>query len=260
LILDRLRTVVAEKAAAVAACGAGFTPEAYSLALATARLAAQEPPKAPQATTYSEADVGHPELFEALKAWRAEKAAEEGVAHFRVLHQKTLIQIAVHLPDSIGALKAVKGIGDKLAERYGEQLVALVAAYRQKHGIEAVILPDPSPAKARPRPKKATAAKVDTKQLSLELFEKGLNISQIAAQRGLATATIEGHLAHWVAQGRLTIDRVVTEDARQAIEKGVVDWDGVSYKVLKESLDKAVSYGEIKLVLAHLKWRASRVP
>jgi hypothetical protein len=258
LTLDGLRTAVAEKSAAVAACGDGFTPEAYSRALATARLAVQEPPKAPQAPTYSEADVGHPELFEALKTWRAAKAAEEGVPHFRVLHQKTLIQITVHLPDTIGALKAVKGIGDKLAERYGEELVALVAAYRQKHDIEAVILPDPRPTKSRSTPKKAATPKVDTKQLSLELFEKGLNISQIAAQRCLAASTIEGHLAHWVAQGRLTIDRVVAEDARNAIEQGVTHWDGVSYKVLKDSLDRTVSYGEIKLVLAYLKYREGR--
>jgi hypothetical protein len=258
--LEGLRTVVAEKSAAVAACGEGFSPEAYSLALATARLAVQEPPKAPQAPTYSEADVGHPELFETLKTWRAEKAAEEGVAHFRVLHQKTLVQIAVHLPDTITALKTVRGIGDRLAERYGAELVTLVAAYRQKHGIETVLLPEPSPTAAPPKPKKAAGPKVDTKQLSLDLFEQGLDISQIAAQRGLATSTIEGHLAHWVAQGRLAIDRVVTEDAHRAIERGVADWDGVSYKELKDSLDRAVSYGEIKLVLAHQKWKANQEP
>jgi ribonuclease D len=202
--------------------------------------------------------VGHPALFEALRAWRAEKAAEEDVPHFRVLHQKTLIQIAVHLPDTISALKTVKGIGDKLAERYGEELVGLVGAYRQKHGIEAVILPEPSPAKAPPKPKKTDEPKVDTKQLSLDLFEQGLDISQIAAKRNLVTSTIEGHLAHWVAKGRLTIDRVIPDEVRDAIEQGAADWDGVSYKVLKESLDREVSYGQIKLVLAHLKWQASQ--
>jgi ribonuclease D len=194
-------------------------------------------------------------LFEALRAWRAETVAEEGVPHFRVLHQKTLIQIAVHLPDTIQALKIVKGIGDKLAERYGEELVALVGAYRRKHGIEAVILPDPSPIEAQPERRKETAPKVDTKQLSLELFEQGLDISQIAAKRGLVTSTIEGHLAHWVAQGRLAIDQIVKAEVQKAIEKGVTDWDGISYSELKDSLDREVSYGEIKLVLAHQKWQ-----
>ena len=246
------------KGAGVTVCGDGFSPEAYTRALATAAMGVGEPPAAPKAATYSEADVGHPELFEALKAWRTEKAAEESVPAYRVLHQKTLVQIAVHLPDSLTELKRVKGIGDRLAERYGEELVMLVGDYRRKHGIEAVILPDPPPATAASKPKAPSAPKIDTKQLTLDLFEQGLDIAGIATARELATSTIEGHLAHWVAEGRLAIGRVVAEEARAAIEGGVAHWDKVSYKELKDSLDRAVSYGEIKLVLAHLKFREAQ--
>jgi hypothetical protein len=255
LTMEDLRSTVVLKTAAVAACGAGFSPAAYSRAVATAALAMKEVPKKPPQPTYTEADVGHPELFEALKTWRSEKAAAEGVAHYRVLHQRTLVQIAVHLPDSLAALKAVKGIGDRLAERYGEELVALVADYRKAHGIEAVILPDPPLVETQNPPHKVPKPKVDTKQLSLDLFEQGLDIAQIAEKRGLVTSTIEGHLAHWVAQGRLGIGRVVADEVRRAIETGITGWDQVSYKELKERLDRDVSYGEIKLVLADLKWK-----
>jgi uncharacterized protein YpbB len=136
--------------------------------------------------------------------------------------------------------------------------VALVSDYRKKRGIETVILPDPPPVAPAPRPKKPAAQKIDTKQLTLDLFEQGLDIDGIAAERGLATSTIEGHLAHWVAEGKLEVGQIVADEARAAIEKGVADWDKVSYKVLKDSLDKAVSYGEIKLVLAHLKFSEAR--
>ncbi len=256
--LQQLREIVAVKSAAVSACREGFSPEDYTRALATAAMAVDEAPPAPKVATYSEADVGHPEVFEALKAWRTRKAAEENVPPYRVLHQKTLIQIAVHLPDSLTELKRIKGIGDRLAERYGEALVALVSDYRKKRGIETVILPDPPPVAPAPRPKKPAAQKIDTKQLTLDLFEQGLDIDGIAAERGLATSTIEGHLAHWVAEGKLEVGQIVADEARAAIEKGVADWDKVSYKVLKDSLDKAVSYGEIKLVLAHLKFSEAR--
>lgn len=247
-IMEDLRTTCAVKSAVMAVCGEGFSPEACSRALAQAITTAAPAPKAASQPTYTEADVGHPALFDALKAWRNTEAKAQGLPAYRILHQKTLVQIAVHLPDTLSALKRVKGIGDRLSERYGEALVAVVSRYRKTHGIETVALPDPPP-------QPAAASRIDTKQLSLDLFEQGRDIAQIAAERHLARATIEGHLAHWVATGRLAIDRIVAKDVRAAIEMGVHGWDRVSYKGLRDRLDRSVGYGEIKLVLAHLKWR-----
>ena len=103
-----------------------------------------------RAPTYTEADIAHPELFQILKDWRSRTAEAEGVAAFRVLHQKTLIQIAVHLPDTLAALQRIKGMGKRLTERYGELLVDMVAEYRREKEIETVILPRPaSPEKTR---------------------------------------------------------------------------------------------------------------
>lgn len=243
--LKQLARATAVKLAAVKSCGNGFSPSRYLRALSTAAIDAG--PSRPEARqpAYSEADIAHPELFQALKAWRQNKAAAQGVAHFQVLHQKTLIQIAIHLPDSLTALKRVKGIGKGLAAKYGEELVALVADYRRKHGIEKVVLPD--------SPSAIPASKPDTKTISLEMFSKGLTIPQIAEQRGLVTGTIESHLAFFVEQGELAIDAVVPDKKREAIEKKFADCSGDSYKELKTALGDDYSYGEIKLVLAHLK-------
>ena len=54
---------------------------------------------------------------------------------FTYMHQKTLVQIAVNLPDSLSALAGIKGIGKRLAEKYGAELVALVSAYRRENNI-----------------------------------------------------------------------------------------------------------------------------
>jgi superfamily II DNA helicase RecQ len=70
------------------------------------------------------------------------KAKEQGVAHFQILHQRVLIQIAVSLPDNRKELKKIKGVGKKTLEKYGEQLLEMVTAYRKKHGIERVTLPE----------------------------------------------------------------------------------------------------------------------
>ena len=66
-------------------------------------------------------------IFEALRAWRAEKARDQGVPAYVILHDKTLAELAVQRPRSTNALLTIPGIGLAKAERYGEALLALFA-------------------------------------------------------------------------------------------------------------------------------------
>ena len=89
--------------------------------------------KKSQAPDYSESDIEHPELFQLLKDWRSRTAEEKGLARFQILHQRVLIQIVVNLPDSRTKLRKINGVGKKTIEKYGEDILALVASYRKKH-------------------------------------------------------------------------------------------------------------------------------
>lgn len=130
-----LKQAVAEKLAGILSCRDGFQPGRYLRALSMAAMAAARPKAGQSIIVYTEADVGHPELFDSLRQWRKEKSDAEGVAQFRILHQKTLVQIAVRLPRTIKSLKEIKGIGPRLAEKYGSELTALVRDYCLKHNI-----------------------------------------------------------------------------------------------------------------------------
>ncbi len=258
---ERLRQETSVKLAGVMSCRNGFSPGGYLRALSVAAMMDE---KKPQATSkaaspaYSEADVGHPELFEALRQWRKRKAADERIASYQVLHQKTLVQIAVHLPDTIADLKRIKGIGNRLAARYGEELVSMVADYRRKHGISEVILPDPAATETPEKSRAGPVMKEDTKAITLTLFRQGLNILQIASERGLAASTIEGHLAHWVSMGALKVDQVMDEVKKRTIERQIARMQGEPLSTLKAALGDDFSYGEIKLVLAHLELMEQR--
>jgi hypothetical protein len=252
--LKLLREECSVKRAGVLACRDGFSPGTYLRALSTAAMAAGQPKPKAASVTYTQADVGHPELFEALRQWRKEKAAEEGVAHYQILHQKTLVQIAVHLPASLADLKAIKGIGKRLAARFGEELIGLVSDYRRKHGIQTVALPEPAAPTPPPEPKTAPVVKEDTKKASFELFQASLSIPQIAAQRGLSIQTIEKHLAFYVTHGELPLCRLVSDEIRRAIEDQVTVLGTISLKELKTALGDGCSYADIKMVIAHLQW------
>jgi ATP-dependent DNA helicase RecQ len=65
-------------------------------------------------------------LFDALRGWRADKAREQGVPAYVILHDRTLHELATLRPQSLTALLDVPGIGLAKAERYGEYLLELL--------------------------------------------------------------------------------------------------------------------------------------
>jgi GTPase SAR1 family protein len=263
-----LQEETAVKLAAIQCCATGFSSAKYLRAISAAEIEAT--PKTErdrkrekgQATAplYSEADIDHPELFQTLREWRAEKAKEAGVPHFHILHQKTLIQIVVNLPDTIESLTKIKGIGKKLTERYGQELVAMVSDYREKNNILEVVLPtviDAQP-KEPTKPNGSEPLKIETKKLSFELFEQGMTPAQIATERDLVLSTIESHLAHFVAKGEVAVDRMLPPEKRQVIEEKLQQMPDRKLSEIKLALGGDYTYGEIKIVQAYLQYQAAK--
>jgi ATP-dependent DNA helicase RecQ len=66
-------------------------------------------------------------LVAELKAWRTRRAREDGVPAYVVLHDTTLSELAARRPGSAAELAAVKGLGPTKIERYGEELLDVLA-------------------------------------------------------------------------------------------------------------------------------------
>jgi len=66
--------------------------------------------------------------FAALKAWRGEVARAHNVPAYVVFHDATLAQMAQERPASLEALAAIGGVGTKKLERYGEELLRVLAS------------------------------------------------------------------------------------------------------------------------------------
>ena len=61
--------------------------------------------------------------FEALRAWRSERARADAVPAYVVAHDATLRSIAEAQPGSLAALGLVKGMGPARLERYGAEIL-----------------------------------------------------------------------------------------------------------------------------------------
>lgn len=71
--------------------------------------------------------------FEALRAWRRERASEQHVPPYVIFQDKTLLEIAQAQPRDLTALAALPGVGQSKLDRYGKGVLETLAK-----GLESV--------------------------------------------------------------------------------------------------------------------------
>jgi len=103
--------------------GLSFGPAAKAILKGDERLIIAVPPKRVRRVRGSSPDLPHDPVFEALRAWRRERAKELGVPPYVIFHDSTLRDVAARKPGSLNALSVIDGIGDTKLERHGESLL-----------------------------------------------------------------------------------------------------------------------------------------
>ena len=71
---------------------------------------------------------GDSPLLGALRTWRTERARTDAVPAFVVAHDSTLAAIADARPATLAALRRIKGMGPLKLERYGTEILDVIAA------------------------------------------------------------------------------------------------------------------------------------
>lgn len=201
-------------------------------------------------------DILYPKLYKALQEWRRQKSAELTLPAYTILQQKALICMANSMPDTMKTLIDIPYFGKISAEKYGEELLAIIQHYIQEHGHELKERPTPISrtelekqlkAEAKAEREKNKPPKVDTKEQTYLLYQEGKSIDEIATLRMLSRTTIEGHLAHYISLGKLPLSEFVSGEKVRRIRALL---PATSLTEVKEKLGDDVSYGEIRMVMA----------
>lgn len=192
------------------------------------------------------------DLLQQLKQLRKEIATEENVPAYIILSDVTLIELATYLPQNKTDLMKISGFGEVKVDRYGSKIWKKIEEYCHERNLTSRM-----ELKSPKRIRKERKEKVtDTKQQSFELFRDGKSIQQIAELRNLSTSTIEGHLAFYIAEGTLRLEDIIDDMEKiEAIKDIVKKIGGATLTPIKEVLGDGYSYGEIKMVIAHLEWQ-----
>lgn len=93
----------------------------------------------------------------------------------------------------------------------------------------------------------------ETIRLYREMKDPGL----IAVERNLTVGTIEEHIAKGIRQGLMNISEILEEDEVQKIS-GLFPQDltNIKLRTIKDNAPSEVSFGQLKIVLAHLQRRS----
>ena len=110
---------------------------------------------------------------------------------------------------------------------------------------------------SRPSPRAAAAPaapKTNTVDETYALYEQGLTVEEICAQRGLTEITVEGHLADCILRGRpFDVSQFVSAEDREHVERAAARLGTERLKPLREALPRHITYRMIRFVVADLQ-------
>lgn len=247
--VEKLELDIAIRNACLKICQDGFNVKKYLETRAKASI--EEPAKPKGFRDRDEAFKGiieHPEVYKLLNMWRMAKASELRTGVHRVLSQKNMANLANNLPTTMVQLFSLKGIGHKKLEKYGDEILDIIIAYCVDKNL---------PVKQQEEKvfRKTPKVVVDSKRISLELFENGKSVDEIAKERSMAVSTIEGHLAWFVGSGHLNINKLVSADKVELISQYLHEYNSSGLGFVKSKLGDQVTFSELRFVMNHLKYK-----
>jgi hypothetical protein len=96
------------------------------------------------------------------------------------------------------------------------------------------------------------AEKGSTKLITLEFYQKGLSVIEIAKQRGITTGTVENHLADFISNGQVNVFDFLSQRDIDEIQKAIIELDTTDLKPIKVKMGEALSYSQVKMGLSYL--------
>lgn len=191
-------------------------------------------------------------LYDRLRRLRKKIADEQSVPPYVIFQDSTLKLMAQVQPQTLVEFGQLSGIVSAKVEQYGQTFINEIQSYRQEQGLSLSTNTFVKNSKNNSRNSDSPSY---TSLMSLELFQQGFSLKEVADQRNLKTTTVLGHLAETLEMGKtLDIDRLISPERQQNIVEAIEKLsDSNALKPIYEYLKEEYTYDEIRLVRAW--WR-----
>ncbi len=177
-------------------------------------------------------------LLERLRKLRKQIADAHSVAPYVVFADSSLRLMAQQQPQTLEAFAKISGVVTNKVNQYGDKFVSEIRAFCQEQK-----LPVPLPA--------------NTHMVTLQYYQQGLSVEEIAQKRGFTPRTIVTHLSELLEMKQpVDLNQLVVPERQKTILQGIQAVGEGSLKTIREHLGEEYSYEEIQLVRAW--WRREK--
>lgn len=189
-------------------------------------------------TTYNPRKAEAELLFEKLRKLRKQIADHNSLAPYMIFADSSLKLMAQLRPKNITDFANLSGVNEYKAQQYGDRFISTILEFNEQHKLP-VSLPSKS------------------QMTTLQLHQQGLNLKEIAEQRGFAVSTISNHLSELIEMNQpVALNKLVTADKQQVIIKAIEQFGDLTLKTIRDALGENYSYSEISLVRGW--WRSQK--
>lgn len=193
-------------------------------------------------------------LFNRLHKLRKQYADANKVPPYVIFADSSLRLMAQQQPQTLAQFAQISGVGARKLAQYGEMFTGEIRAFRAESGLSVQTESDPTPPLNPPPPSKSEVS--HTHLQTLDLYQQGLSLAEIAKKRSVRENTISEHLIKLMECGyEVNIDRIVPPAKATAIELSINTVGADRLTPIKEHLGDDYNYEEIKLVRARLRSR-----
>jgi len=135
-------------------------------------------------------------LFDELAALRLEIATDREVPAYQIFGNKSLQQMAFHMPQNELEFSKISGVGDAKLRDFSERFLEVINEYVEANGQPAAVNRVPVSA-----PKNRVRGISMSIRETKDLVAQGLSFEEVAEQRGISETTIRSHLERFIQEG-----------------------------------------------------------
>jgi ATP-dependent DNA helicase RecQ len=194
------------------------------------------------------------QLFSRLRILRRSLADELHVPAYIIFGDRTLIEMATRLPQSVEEMNTVYGVGERKLHQFGEQFLTCVRTYCQEEGV----IPTPHISHTL-----SAATKRRFEEMG-ELFEDGRSVDELQATFSVKRDTVIQNLERYQQAGHsldprrlLAMSELDPELQRGALHR-LAATDTRMLGPIYEGFGGLVSYDELRLLRLYLACRRAQ--
>ena len=174
-------------------------------------------------------------LFDRLRRLRKQLADSQSVPPYVVFADSSLKLMAQQQPQNIEDFAEISGVGTHKLTQYGQKFLSEIRAFCQEQKLP-VALP------------------ASTHMVTMQFYQQGLSVEEIAKKRGFTERTIITHLSELLEMKQpVDLNRLVSQELQKPIIQAIKTVGADSLKTLREHLGEDYRYEDIQLVRAW--WR-----